>query len=402
MIVRHLNKKHESSVGLVTSILAATLAIAGYGLPAHAALNSEGAAASNGSTGLGISDADYSLDALIEAAKKESPITVVDATGKIKVMAEKFSEKYGIKATGEKMSASNQEEILVREAQARNVRRDVFNMSNLPDVTAQFLPQGIAVSWMPPDLKSQTPQVYQHPAITSLNPWVWVYNPAVYGETCPINNMWALTDKKWKGKISIPDPLLRNETMFWFNQIADNADNKMKAAYQEYFGKPLETKQPSATAEWAKRFAENNVKVQKSDTDVGPIVGASTSEHPVIGFVSSAIFTHAKNENFKMAICKEMMPWIGQLTPRVAVIATGTKSPNAAKLFVHYMMSAEGMEPQMEDGKISTNSNAVMPENEASGVSKLMDKMYVNNSETTPDDFKKLQFWRDLWTVGSR
>jgi len=397
--VRHTKLTQTNKTLFAASALAATLLLAVYGQPAYAASE---AAASSGSTGLGITDAEYSLDKLIEAAKKEDPITVVDATGKIKVMAQKFTEKYGVKATGEKMSASNQEEILVREAQARNVRHDVFNMSNLPDVTAQFLPQGIAVSWMPPDLKEETPTEYQHPAITSLNAWVWVYNPAVYGDTCPVNNMWALTDPKWKGKISIPDPLLRNETMFWFNQIADNADTKMKEAYEAYFGKPLEAKESTATAEWVERFAANKVKVQKSDTDVGPIVGASTAENPVIGFVSAAIFSHAKHENFPLAVCKEMTPWIGQLTPRVAVIAAGTKSPNASKLFVHYMMSAEGMLPQMEDGKVSTNRNAKMPESEASGVDKLTTQMFVNNSNTTPDDFKKLQYWRDLWTVGSR
>jgi len=397
--VRHSKLIQANKTLFAASTLAAALLLAGYG---HSAFAAAEAAASNGSTRLGIPDAQYSLDKLIEAAKKEDPITVVDATGKIKVMAQKFSEKYGIKATGEKMSASNQEEILVREAQARNVRHDVFNMSNLPDVTAQFLPQGIAVSWMPPDLKEETPAEYQHPAITSLNAWVWVYNPKVFGDTCPVNNMWALTDQKWKGKISIPDPLLRNETMFWFNQIADNADTKMKEAYEAYFGKPLEAKESTATAEWVKRFAANKVKVQKSDTDVGPIVGASTSDHPVIGFVSAAIFSHAKHENFPLAVCKEMTPWIGQLTPRVAIIAAGTKSPNASKLFVHYMMSAEGMLPQMEDGKVSTNRNAKMPESEASGVDKLTDQMFVNNSDTTPDDFKKLQYWRDLWTVGSR
>ena len=397
--MRHSKLIQANKTLFAASTLAAALLLAGYG---HSAFAAAEAAASNGSTRLGIPDAQYSLDKLIEAAKKEDPITVVDATGKIKVMAQKFSEKYGIKATGEKMSASNQEEILVREAQARNVRHDVFNMSNLPDVTAQFLPQGIAVSWMPPDLKEETPAEYQHPAITSLNAWVWVYNPKVFGDTCPVNNMWALTDQKWKGKISIPDPLLRNETMFWFNQIADNADTKMKEAYEAYFGKPLEAKESTATAEWVKRFAANKVKVQKSDTDVGPIVGASTSDHPVIGFVSAAIFSHAKHENFPLAVCKEMTPWIGQLTPRVAIIAAGTKSPNASKLFVHYMMSAEGMLPQMEDGKVSTNRNAKMPESEASGVDKLTDQMFVNNSDTTPDDFKKLQYWRDLWTVGSR
>ena len=37
-----------------------------------------------------------------------------------------------------------------------------------------------------------------------------------------------------------------------------------------------------------------------------------------------------------------------------------------------------------------------------SGVDKLTAQMYVNNSDTTPDDFKKLQYWRYLWTVNSR
>ena len=255
---------------------------------------------------------------------------------------------------------------------------------------------------MPPDLKAQTPEQYQSPAITSLNPWVWAYNPKVYGDKCPVDNMWALTDAKWKGKVSIPDPLLRNETMFWLNQIEGNADDLMKQAYQAHYGKPLETDQPSATAEWLKRLAANNVKVSKSDTDIGPVIGASTDKDPVIGFVSTAIFAHARDKQFPLAACTGLKPWMGQLTPRVAVIAAETKSPNTAKLFVHYMMSAEGMAPQMEDGKLSTNAQAKMPGDEPSGIEKLKDQLYVNNSKSTPEDFKKLQYWRDLWTTSSQ
>ena len=40
---------------------------------------------------LGISDENFSLEALIEAAKGEPPIVVVDATGKIKTMANNFT-----------------------------------------------------------------------------------------------------------------------------------------------------------------------------------------------------------------------------------------------------------------------------------------------------------------------
>ena len=349
---------------------------------------------------LGISDKDFTLEALVEAAQKEGPLTVVDATGKIKTMATNFTTKYGIKTTGVKLSGQNQEQVLQREAAAKNVTHDVFNMSNLPSVTSKILPEGIGVSWMPPDLVNETPTVYQNPAITSLNPWVWSYNTGKYGDKCPVQNMWELTEQKWKGKVSIPDPLLRNETMFWFNQIETHHDQDMRDAYQAYFGEPLGSDVKSATKEWVKRFAANSPNVTRSDSDVGPVVGTKGLTDPHIGFLSAAIF-RAKY-NYDMGICSGMKPWAGQLTPRVAVIATGTKSPNAAKLFVHYMMSGEGMEPQLIDGKMATNINTKMPENEGSGVANYVDQLHVTNSDTTDQDFANLQDWQDLWTIHSR
>lgn len=152
---------------------------------------------------IGIKDADYSLEALIEAARKEPGITVVDATGKIVTMAEAFTAKYGVKATGVKMNGQNQEQVILREAAANNVRTDVFNMSNLPSVTSEIVVQGAGLSWLPVDLKDQIPAEYQNPAITSLNPWVWTYNSDVHGDKCPIDNIWALTTEEWKGRIAI-------------------------------------------------------------------------------------------------------------------------------------------------------------------------------------------------------
>lgn len=349
---------------------------------------------------LGIPDKGFTLEALIEAARKEAPITVVDATGKIKTMAKNFTAKYGIEATGVKLSGQNQEQVLQREAAAKNVNHDVFNMSNLPSITSMILPEGIGASWMPPDLVNTTPAEYQKPAITSLNPWVWSYNTAKYGDKCPVQNMWELTEPKWKGRVSIPDPLLRNETMFWFNQIETHNDQDMRDAYKVHFGKPLGSDVKSATQEWVKRFAANSPNVTRSDSDVGPVVGAQGLTDPHMGFVSAAIF-RAKYK-YDMGICGGMKPWAGQLTPRVAVIATGTDSPNAAKLFVHYMMSGEGMEPQLIDGKMATNINTKMPEKEGSGVINYVDQLHVTDSDTTNQDFAKLQDWQDLWTIHSR
>ncbi|GGA62310.1 ABC transporter substrate-binding protein [Pelagibacterium lentulum] len=351
---------------------------------------------------LGISDADYSLDALIEAAQQEGPITVIDATGQIVNMAEAFTEKYGIEAVGVRMSAQEQEQILVREAAANNVQTDVFNMSNLPSITSSLLPQGIVVSWFPPDFADVIAPEHQSPALTSHNPWLWAYNSDVHPDGCPVDNMWALTEPEWAGKVAFPDPQLRNETIFWFNQMETNSDEQMAQAYEAYFGEPLETEEASATAEWVKRFAGNNPTIARGDSDVGPIVGASTEDDSRIGFLSTAIFRHAERDGYNMAVCEGMQPFVGQLAPRVAVIAAGTQHPNAAKLFARFMMTEEGMLPQLQDGKISTNADANMPEMERSGVINLVDQLHMADAATADSDFARLQDWQDFWIVNSR
>ena len=74
----------------------------------------------------------FDLDALAAAAKAEPPITIYNSTGKIVEMAENFSKKYGLQATGEKVSASSQLEMIIREAQAGNVLGDVVLITDAP------------------------------------------------------------------------------------------------------------------------------------------------------------------------------------------------------------------------------------------------------------------------------
>src|SRR5690606_10261662 len=104
-------------------------------------------------------------------------------------------------------------------------------------------------------------------------------------------------------KIAIPDPLLRNETMFWFNQIETHGDDLMRDAYEDYFGEPLGGDVESATAEWVARFAANKPTVTKSDSDVGPIVGAPGQADPFMGFLSAAIFGDAEESGYFLGVC---------------------------------------------------------------------------------------------------
>jgi iron(III) transport system substrate-binding protein len=70
--------------------------------------------------------------------------------------------------------------------------------------------------------------------------------------------------------------------------------------------------------------------------------------------VSTAKFRDNK-QGMKLGLCNGLKPFIGWNYPSLGVVATGSKSPNTAKLFIHYLLSAEGIAPQGVDGKMSTN-----------------------------------------------
>lgn len=397
--MKHSNTSHRRGVrvgSLGAMAVAAILAAAGCAPVAPAAPNEEVAE-------FGISDADYTLDALIEAAKLEGPITVSDGTGKIVEMAENFTAKYGIEATGVKMSVTEQQEVVIREAQATNVQTDVFSMADVPTAMAELVPQGYVTSWMPPDLKSDLPEIDQSPVVVVVQSGlVWAYNTEIYGDTCPVDNIWDLTSDEWEGRVSFSDPLLLSELIFWFNQMETHSDDLVADAYEAYAGKKLKTDEASATAEWVKQLASNGPLIVKEDADAAAAVGAPGQTAGFMGFMTTSKFRDNSEKDYKLGLCSDMEPWIGHWTPKAALIASGTASPNASKLFVHFMLTEEGMAPQLEDGKMSTNTTVAMVAGEESGVEKFKHQMHYSDSSTAADDFKRLPEWQDFWRTNSR
>ena len=115
--------------------------------------------------------------------------------------------------------------------------------------------------------------------------------------------------------------------------------------------------------------------------------------------MSSAKFRNNAEAGAKLGICAGMEPWAGWLYPSLGLIAAGTDSPNAAKLFVHYLLTEEGIAPQAADGKMSTNADAKLPADEPSGIAALVGEMFPYDPATAGDDWDARQDWQDLWRV---
>ena len=118
-----------------------------------------------------------------------------------------------------------------------------------------------------------------------------------------------------------------------------------------------------------------------------------------MGLLSSAKFRDNEDKGYKLGLCAGMNPWVGWSYTKLGLIATGTDSPNAARLFIHYVLTEEGIMPQMLDGKMPTSVAVKMPADEPSGLVAHLDKLFPYDTRTGLQDWETRQDWQDFWRV---
>jgi iron(III) transport system substrate-binding protein len=387
---------------LATGVLAALAAVGCAPSTSTTGANGPGGASTENPAGEPVIDKDFDLAALTAAAKKEGSVTVYDSTGDIKKVAEAFQAKYGIKTTGVKSDVGDTLEKMTREAQAKNVTIDLTLYENGPTLVGQLLPQKTVYTWIPADLADQIPAENRNPLMVLSKANVWIYNPNVFPKGCPVDNLWDLTSAEWKGKVSLQDPLGKPNIIEWFNQMGSSYDADLRSAYQANTGQDLNTSEATAAREWVKQLAKNQPILTSADDDVSAAVAAPNQTEPRIGLVSIAKFRDVAGKGYKMKVCDTLKPYVGYQYPKFGAIATGSKHPNAAKLFMHFVLTAEGITPEMGSGGIS-GSKAVPPSsNNPPGLTDWSKQLMKFDSSKLLLDFREAQSMQDHWRLNHR
>ena len=76
------------------------------------------------------------------------------------------------------------------------------------------------------------------------------------------------------------DPTSKPAYTDWFSQRETHYDQQVRDAYLQAFGKPLQTHEQSATADFVKALAANGVLLTHSDNDAASAIGAGGREKP--------------------------------------------------------------------------------------------------------------------------
>ncbi len=301
--------------------------------------------------------------AAIEAAAiKEGKITVYANSGGVEDLPDAWYALYpdivwdaaDTDGIDTKMSA---------EQESGNVVGDVWFNSDGHILYGRFLPNQWMWWFVPRDVTIPELTAERPFAVARHSTDVIGYNNKVNPDGCPISNIWQLTEEKYKGKFFMEDPISDVSSTAKMATFVQNADD-MAAAYQELYGKDWTTDAlaaPDASGIavedagylWLKKVAYNGVVI----LDDGDMVDEAFAglalpegEEPGFGWTGYSSYEATLDGELNMAPCFGLKPVMGIFKTSFLGIAANAPHPNAAKLFIKFILSEEGFAPWNELG----------------------------------------------------
>lgn len=269
--------------------------------------------------------ADYGK--IVEAAKKEGKVVVYATTDAVAAqpLIKEFQTLYpGVQVEYSDLNSTELYNRFIAEAAAGSGTGDVL-WSSAMDLQVKLVNDGRAESYASPEIPSLPKwAVWKNEAYgTTYEPIAFVYNKRLVPEADVPHDHTALMKllnektEAYKGKVTAYDPERSGVGYLFINQDAAN----FPQAWDLF-----------------KAFGKASIKLY---TSAGAMMERVTSGEHLIGygiFGSYAIARAKKDPNLGMVLPKDYT----LIMSRVAFISKQAKNPNAAKLFLDFMLSKKG------------------------------------------------------------
>jgi len=300
--------------------------------------------------------------AIEAAAKKEGVVVVYANSSRIEDEITLFQAKYPeIKLEGYDIDDIVTK--VIEEEKAGNVVGDVWFNSDGAQLFGEVYPKGYVVPFVPDTLLSVIPPEFRNPFVVSRQGVRALgYNFELNPDGCPITNWWQLTEPQWKGKVFIEDPLSDVSTMSILTGISQHGD-ELAAAYKELYGTDpvLDADTPNAAWLWLKKFAQNEPVPEPGGDEVVQAFASPGMTEAGVGFTSYSKYRDTLKGELVFDVCKGVKPVMGVQTSTYLAILNRAPHPNAAKLFINFVLN-EGFEPWHVIGNYSARTDVAVPE----------------------------------------
>lgn len=296
---------------------------------------------------------------LVAAAQAEGKVVVYSITSRIANAAESFSEKYGIEVEATNLKDFELIEKVSKEGSTGAAGADFVIAQDGGRVMGELINLNYLYNYVPESFKDVIPAEFQNPLVMASINKLFIFNNELSTES-PFTNVWALTTPEWAGNFQFKNPFQESVnanfmTMVTKPEIAD----QLAAAYKDYFGKEIKLTTPNAGYEWIKAILENNLILTTSDTKTAESIGikGQNKKYNAGLFVFSKL-RYVESKNLALQPIMDAQPFAGFYYPIYMLMSANARHPNAAKLFIEYLLTEEGFKPWSSDmGTYSSNPN---------------------------------------------
>ena len=295
---------------------------------------------------------------LIAAAKTEGKVVVYSITSRISKAAEAFQKKYGIKVEASNLKDGELIEKISKEVGGGIAGADFVIAQDSGRVYGQLIATNYLVNYVPDSMKTVTPKEFQNPLVFQYINKVFMFNNEKT-KTPVVKNVWELTQPKWKGLIQFKDPKLEGVNANFLTMITSPEwAAKLDKAYTDLYGKKLVLTTKNAGYEWIKLYFGNGLVLGNSDTTIAENIGIKGQSAITVGLAVYSKTRFDVKKNLALTAMPDIKPFSGFIYPAFTMLTKNAAHPNAAKLFIEYLLTPEGFSPWAVDvGSYSSNPN---------------------------------------------
>lgn len=299
-----------------------------------------------------------SQDELIAAAKAEGKVVVYSITSRISKAAEAFEQKYGIKVEASNLKDFELVEKVSKEVGGGIVGADFVIAQDSGRVYGELINTGYLVNYVPESMKDIIPQEFQNPLSTQFINKVFIFNNEKSQEPI-ITNVWQLTEPAFAGLVQFKNPFQEGVNSNFLTMVTSPEwSGKLAAAYKDLYGREIELTTENAGYEWIKMFFENGAVLGTSDTTISENIGIKGQPQTHVGLFVFSKTRFDESKDLALQAMTDVKPFAGFYYPAYAMLTSNAKNPNAAKLFIEYLLTEEGFAPWGKDvGAYSSNPN---------------------------------------------
>ena len=203
---------------------------------------------------------------------------------------------------------------------------------NSGEFQKRLVDTGLVRPYLPEDIASHMKEGMDEESVSFLmEAEMLFYNSALY-DSCPVSNLWELTEERFRGRIYMPNPLNSFATYALCGAVMQQ-DETLAEAYRLYTGGELSLSEGETVSEHFWKEAAANIVFTNSSDEVLEALGDGEAD---LGICVSSKLRY-RDLGYSIEPVWKLTPFSGCRTSYAVMMAAEPKNENTAKLFIRYL-----------------------------------------------------------------